>query len=127
MQRPLYNYLEKNNLLYDKQFVFRKKHCTIDALVELTESIRMGSEGTHNISVFVGPKKAFDTLNHSILLDELEAHGIRRNVNKWFESYLSNRLQFVEVNSRLGKYNNRSSTGFCFRNTFVPGLHQGYC
>ena len=60
MQRRLYNYLEKY-LLYVKQLGFRKKHCTIDPLAELTEIIRMSSKETHNISVFLDLKKAFDT------------------------------------------------------------------
>ena len=46
MQRRLYNYLEIYNLLCDKQFGFRKKHCTIDALAEFTEIIPLVSEET---------------------------------------------------------------------------------
>ena len=76
MQRRLYNYLEKYNLLYDKQFGLRRKHCTIDALAELTEIIRMGSKETHNISVFLDLKKAFDTIDHSILLENYGLTGI---------------------------------------------------
>ena len=97
MHGRLYNYLEKYNLLCDKQFGFRKKHCTIEALAELTKIILMGSKGTHKISVLLDLKKSFDTLYHSILLDKLQDHGVRGIANKWFETYLSNRLQFVKL------------------------------
>ena len=93
-------------MLYDKHFGFRKKHCIIDALAVLTEFFRMGSKWTHNISVFLDLKKAFDTLVHSILLDKLEAHGVRGTPNKWFESFLSNKMQFVEVNGQTSDWAN---------------------
>ena len=105
MQRQLYNYLKKY-LLYDKQFGFRKKHCTIDALAELTEIIRMGFKANQNISVFLDLKKAFDILDHSILLKKLEAHLVRGTANKCCESYLSNRRQFVEVNCQASDWTN---------------------
>ena len=119
MQRRLYSYLGIYNLLYDKQFGFRKKHCTIDALAELSEIIRMGSKETHNISVFLDLKKAFDTLDHSILLDKLEAHGVRGIANKWFESYLSNRMQFVEGNGQVSDWAN-VTTGVLQGSTLGP-------
>ena len=58
----------------------------------------------HNISVFLDLKKAFDTLEYSILLDKSEAHSIRGIANKWFESYLTNRKQFVEVNGHASDW-----------------------
>ena len=98
MQRRLYSYLEKYILPYVKQFGFRKKHFTINAMAELREIIRMASEKTHNISVFLDLKNAFDTLDHSVLLDKLEAHGVGGVANKRFERYLLNRLKFVVSN-----------------------------
>ena len=106
MQRRLYNYLEKYNLLYGKQFGFRKRHCTTDALAELTKILRMGSKVTHNISVFLDLKKVFETPDHSILLEKLEAHGVRGTAKKWCECLLSNIMQFVEVNSQASDWAN---------------------
>ena len=60
----------------------------------------MGSKETYSINVFLDLKKGFDSLYHSILLDKLEAHGVRGIANKWFESDLSHRVQFVEVNGQ---------------------------
>ena len=76
MQRRFYSYLKKQILLYDSQFGSLKKHCTKDALAELREIVRMGSEETYNISLSLDLKEVFDTLDHLILLDKLEAHGV---------------------------------------------------
>ena len=56
----------------------------------------MGSKETYNVSVFLDLKKTLDTLDHSILLNKTEAHGVRGIENKKFESYLANRNQYVE-------------------------------
>ena len=106
MQRRLYSYLEKFYLLYEKQFGFRKKHCIIDALAELAEKNRMGCKETHSISVFLDLRKTFDILDHSIILDKLDARGVRGIANKWFESSLLSRKQFVEVNGQASDWAN---------------------
>ena len=71
MHIRLYNYLNKFNLLYEKQFGFRQKYNTIDALVELTEKLRYGGKSM-NFSMFLVLKKVFDTLDHELLLHKLE-------------------------------------------------------
>ena len=97
MQRRSYSELQNYNLLYDKQFVVRRKHYTIVALAELTEFVRVGSKETYNISVFLDLKKAFYTSDHSISPGKLEAHGVGGMANKLFEGYITNRNQFAEV------------------------------
>ena len=66
MYTRIYNYLEKFSLIYSRQFGFRSKHSTIDALVDFTEKMR--SCGNQNVvTFFFDLKKAFDTIEHSLL------------------------------------------------------------
>ena len=98
MHSRIYIYLEKFDLLYDRQFGFREKYATIDALAELTERIRLGNDKIINCSLFIDLKKPFDTLDHKILLSKMEKYGIRGNCYHWFQSYLSERHQCVHIN-----------------------------
>ena len=58
------------------------------------------------MGVFLDIKKAFDTVDHGILLEKLYLYGIRGNIYSWFESYLTNRSQFVEYNNVKSKTEN---------------------
>ena len=94
----LYSFLESNKCIYDLQFGFRKKHSTNHALLNMTQQIKETMDkGNIAIGVFVDFQKAFDTVNHKILLSKLEHYGIRGIANSWFSSYLSNRQQYVSI------------------------------
>ena len=69
------------------------------ALVSLTESIRNSlDDNKFGCGIFIDLQKAFDTVNHKILLNKLEHYGIRGTPLQWFSSYSSNRKHFVYVN-----------------------------
>ena len=95
----LYKFLVESNSFYKLQFGFREKHSTIHALIKITESIQEAIDNKNfACGVFIDLQKAFDTVNHSILLNKLEYYGIRGLSNKLFQSYLHNRKQYVKIN-----------------------------
>ena len=94
----LVNFLDENKIIFKNQFGFRSKHSTTHALVNLTEKIRANiDKGLFSCGVFIDLQKAFDTVDHKILLSKLNHYGVRGLPNQWFRSYLTNRQQFVSI------------------------------
>ena len=99
MYNRLYSFLVENNVLYDKQFGFQKEHSTEHAILQLTNQILQSfDQDTFTIGVFIDLSKAFDTVDHNILLKKMSFYGVRNNNLKWFTSYLSNRKQYISTN-----------------------------
>ena len=95
----LNDFLCKSDIIYDKQFGFIKGKSTSDAFVELTEYIyRCLNNKEHCISIFLDLTKAFDTVNHEVLLGKLERYGVRGLPLQWLSSYLKDRQQCVSIN-----------------------------
>ena len=93
-------FLEKNDIFYAKQFGFRSNHSTDHAILCIKDRIQKAIDNrSFSCGIFLDFSKAFDTVNHEILINELEYYGLRGLVKQWFISYLSERRQIVTVNS----------------------------
>ena len=91
-------FLTSHNILYRHQYGFRPKHSTIHPIIRLlNQCAEANNEETpeFTLAILCDLSKAFDVINHEILLQKLNRYGIRGIVNDWFRNYLSNRKQFV--------------------------------
>ena len=96
----VYSFLEKNNLLNHSQYRFRKGNSTIQAVLDQIEFVYKNIDaGNVVISFSIDFSKAFDCIDHDILLKELDHYGKRGIPKRWFQSYLSDRKQYVSVNN----------------------------
>ena len=100
--RRLYNYLNNNNILVDQQHGFRKKLSTKTAIFTLINNVLLSFKRRNFTGgIFCDLQKAFDCINHAILLHKIKLYGIYGTANKLMESYLENRYQRVAI------YNNK--------------------
>ena len=93
------NFLKNHNVFTNSQFGFRQKHSTIHALLNFVDNVTHAIDNSsHLIGIFLDFSKAFDTINHTILLHKLSHYGIRGKALEWFRNYLNNRKQYVFLN-----------------------------
>ena len=99
--QQLLNYIEKHQILNDYQFGFRKNRSTEQSIIEITEGFKKSIDNNlYTCGIFLDFAKAFDTVNHKILLNKLQQYGIRGIPLGWFSSYLENRKQYVELEEK---------------------------
>ena len=102
MYKRLTNFIEKHRIQYNDQYGFRKNYSTEMAITTLTTKITEAIENNEfTFGMFLDLYKAFDTVNHSILIGRLEHYGIRGIPFEWFKNYLTNRSQIVKYNNVL--------------------------
>ena len=104
LERLIYNrldsFLSYNNILHDNQYGFRKQHSTDLALLDIYDKISSAlSNRLHTIGIFLDLSKAFDTIDHNILLTKLQHYGIRGTPLALLTDYLHNRKQFTSYGS----------------------------
>jgi hypothetical protein len=102
MYNKLISFLNRNNILFRHQYGFRSKHSTVHPILHLLNHCAESSnkpDPDYTLAILCDLSKAFDVISHEILLRKLNYYGIRGNVNSWFESYLSHRKQFVELDN----------------------------
>ena len=118
VQRYFYlEYLDKNKLIHYKQSGFRSLHSAVTCLLKSTDDWYANTDkGRFTASVFMDLKKAFDTVDHDILLQKIEKYGVIGLEHIWFSSYLKNRRQLCRVNgvaSNMGETNCGVPQGSC--------------
>ena len=99
MYRRLIKFIENNKILTKHQYGFRDNRSTELAIIELTDRITKAiDKGEYTMGIFLDLSKAFDTINHKILIEKLEHYCIQGLAQHWFENYLTNRKQIVKYN-----------------------------
>ena len=123
MYKRTYYFLEQTDQLYQSQYGFRKSHSCETTIMELASSIiKSKDDGFYTLALFIDLSKAFDTIDHNILLDKLDKYGIRGVAKEWYRNYLTNRQ--MRVNCCV------SSTGKYEHSNYLPltyGAPQGSC
>ena len=120
--KRLYSFLNVNGTLFSSQYGLRKNHSCEHAILELTGHILQAkNNGEQNACVFLDLSKAFDTLDHHILLSKLEKYGIGGTPLKWFKSYLDGRslVAKIQTSSNIITYSEKFDISF--------GTAQGSC
>ena len=98
----LMEHFHNNNFLHPTQFGFRRNHSTDAACCYLVENIKLSLDRGGTVgAVFLDLRKAFDTVNHRVLLSKLSQYNLSDDTLQWLQSYLSNRMQCVRTNNAL--------------------------
>jgi len=119
MLRKNKSFLEKYAILSAELFGFQKGKSCADAVASLTEYLHKAlNHNKYVVTLFVDLRKSHDTIIHDILLQKLEAYGLRAVAGNWLRSYLNNRRQRVKIGNNFSSsraVSNRGSSGYGLR------------
>ena len=91
-----------NDLLHENQFGFQINNSTEHAMLQLTRDITQNFDnGKFTLGVSIDLSKAFDTVDHQILLNKLKHYGVNEKTLAWLQSYLSQRKQSIEMFTKV--------------------------
>ena len=100
MDKRLFNHLSKHNLLYQKQYGFPQGHSTEHAIMQVIDQINDNLENNcFTLGIFIDPSKAFDNVDHQILISKSNNYGVKGKNLSWFKSYLENRKQCLNYSN----------------------------
>ena len=101
VHNALYSFLCENDLIYIRQSGFRSKHSTETALIKIIDDLLFNLDNDRvSGMVLVDYRKAFDMIDHTLLLKKLEVYGLSRDSLQWFTSYLKDKRQFVKLGDK---------------------------
>ena len=104
------SFIAQHNMLSPSQYGFRKTLSTQHAILDIVSTIQTNMDKRlFSCGVFIDRKKAFDTVDHKILLHKLDHYGFRGVINKWFSSYLQGRTQTTQIDSYISARNDITS------------------
>ena len=123
LHKHVYTFLDNTGQIFQSQYGFRSKHSCEHAVQELVGNILKGIENKkYTAAIFLDLSKAFDSLEHHVLLAKLQCYGIRGTALRWFESYLTRRKMRVTGATS----NTQDSTDLKYCNVSY-GVPQGSC
>ena len=117
-------FLDSNNILTNQQFGFRRGRSTTLALTQFVDETLGNLDKTLFTGVlFLDFRKAFDTVDHQILLYKLKSIGVTSRNLAWFHSYLSSRSQRTVIGQNISKEEKVSLGHFCFPSMLITCHH----